>query len=293
MRGLSFRYRGQPVLCNLNLQIDRGESLLLLGQNGAGKTTLMSCLLGLLRPQTGQITRHGKPILAGYLDEPPFFPEKTGWFQLQAEAWMRGLPLDKKAIRLMCEQYSFHPTGLDQPVYRYSTGMKKKLALIRAVIAKPDLLILDEPANGLDPEGIKELRENLCRLRTNHGMSLLVSSHQISESQKSATRAVILHRGRITDSLNLEPANGSRTWALHCEAAPNPEQRAWLERLTGMSDWRDSTRCLLPDISEARIPTLIESMVQRGFRLQAFYPVDSALEECFLRRLHEEEHVQD
>lgn len=184
------------AVSDLNLSIRAGEVYALLGPNGAGKTTTLSLIAGLLRPTSGTIHFHGAPgEIAGFIGVPPVYPHLSGYAHLRLAYQVRGLSPDPHRIE---EVLSL--VGLEEASHRragaYSTGMRQRLGLARALLFPARLIILDEPTSGLDPEGMREVRElvrSLCR----NGSTVLLSSHLLGEVEQIATRVGILVDGQL------------------------------------------------------------------------------------------------
>jgi ABC-2 type transport system ATP-binding protein len=198
------RLRGAPTLAldGLDLAVPRGGVFGFLGPNGAGKTTTIRCLLGLVRPSAGRFRLFGLegpralPTVIGrvgsIVETPTLFPKFTGRRNLELLGRIAGV--GRSRVREVLEQVGLADRAGDL-VKTYSLGMKQRLGLAAALLKDPELLILDEPANGLDPAGIVEVRELLRRLGA-EGRTVFVSSHILTEVQQTADRVAILARGR-------------------------------------------------------------------------------------------------
>lgn len=204
---LTKKYKGELAVSNVNLHIKKGSIYGLLGRNGAGKTTLMKMLLGLTPPTSGTftlfdqtLTGHEKqlyPRIGALIETPGFYPNLTGTENLEIFARLRNLNASHTV------KNALETVGLpfrDKKLFReYSLGMKQRLGLANALLHHPQLLILDEPTNGLDPIGIAEIRDFLKTLCKDHGKTLLVSSHILSEIDLLADDIGILDRGVLLE----------------------------------------------------------------------------------------------
>ena len=202
---LSKKYGKTLVVDDLNLSISSGEIVGFLGLNGAGKTTTMRMLLGLIKPTSGECYIQGNKIdqynlevlnEIGYIIETPYsYPELTVQENLEIVSTLRGIRnkdvIDWVTEKLKLDQYK------DKQVKHLSLGNVARLGIAKAIIHKPEILILDEPTNGLDPFGVIEVRELLKELANNLGTTVLISSHKLEEISKVATRIVIIHGGRL------------------------------------------------------------------------------------------------
>lgn len=190
---------------NVNLSVEKGEIFGFLGLNGAGKTTTIRMLLGMITPTSGQCYLQGKKVTAGntkiwsdvgYIVETPYsYPELTVRENLELLRKLRGIH-DKKSVEWIMNKLRLEEHG-DKKTKQLSLGNGQRLGIAKAIIHKPKILILDEPTNGLDPEGIVEVRELLRDLAQNSGVTILVSSHKLDEISRIATNIAIIHEGRL------------------------------------------------------------------------------------------------
>ena len=209
-KGLTKRYGEQVSVSSLDLHVQKGRIYGLLGRNGAGKTTTMKMLLGLTAPTSGTVSIFGRPLkgnekrvlprIGSLIESPGFYPNLTGTENLQIFAQLRGLKSPnsiKGALELVNLPYR------DKKRYaQYSLGMKQRLAIALAVMHDPELLILDEPINGLDPIGIAEVRDFIRALCEERGKTILISSHILSELSALATHYAFIDRGRMLETIS-------------------------------------------------------------------------------------------
>jgi ABC-2 type transport system ATP-binding protein len=207
--GLTKRFGDVSAVEDVSFEVRPGRVVGLLGSNGAGKTTSLRMLLGLVRPTSGTATVFGSPYAqlprAGHqvgvsMDQVSPIPGTTGRRDLQIWARMLGLPT--RRVDTVLEQVGIADSA-DRKIKGYSTGMRQRHALAVALLADPELLVLDEPANGLDPEGIRWLR-NFLRALAAEGRTVLLSSHQLAEVEQTVDDVVIIQRtlrycGSITE----------------------------------------------------------------------------------------------
>ncbi|MTI67659.1 MAG: ABC transporter ATP-binding protein [Firmicutes bacterium] len=209
--GLTKKYKNQVVVDNLNLTVKKGEIYGFLGNNGAGKTTTMKMLLGLTKPTSGSINLFGEEIkrknkllkrIGSLIEYPGFYGNLTAYENLKIFTDLYGVSKPKKIDELLeiggLSQYR------NKLVRKFSMGMKQRLGIIRTLINDPELLILDEPINGLDPNGIKEIREFLVSLSTEKKLTIMISSHILSEIEQMADKIGILHKGALCDEINVK-----------------------------------------------------------------------------------------
>jgi ABC-2 type transport system ATP-binding protein len=207
--GLTKAYRGgQIAVDDLSFQVRKGQVLGLLGPNGSGKTTTLRMLMGLIHPDTGEIRIFGQritpgaPVLArlgSFVEGPGFLPHLTGRVNLDLYWRATGRPAGESHVE-QAVAIADLGTALDRPVRTYSQGMRQRLAIAQAMLGLPDVLVLDEPTNGLDPPQIRAMRDVLTRYATGEGTgvqrTVVVSSHLLAEVEQTCTHVVVMFRGR-------------------------------------------------------------------------------------------------
>ncbi|WP_068784092.1 ATP-binding cassette domain-containing protein [Paenibacillus phocaensis] len=218
-RQLVKSYGAAEVISGVNMTLRRGEIYGFLGPNGAGKSTVMKMLLGLVRPTGGEIELFGEKLIPGatehlkrigHLIETPVFYEKlTAEQNLELHVEYMGY-YKKDAIREALEMVQLIGTQ-DKPVKQFSLGMKQRLGIARAICTRPELLLLDEPINGLDPEGIQLMRQLFRRLRDDWGIALLISSHLLGEIEQVADTISVIDGGRLLHEVSMESVHASTT----------------------------------------------------------------------------------
>lgn len=197
LQGVEMRYGREEVLRGVDLTVERGSILGLIGENGSGKSTLLKILAGILRPNAGQLcSADGRPRV-GYM------PENCQWYPYLSGAQVLRYFARYSGVDEEIQGETLKRVGLaaarDKKVGAYSKGMKQKLGLAQAIIGDPDLLVLDEPTNGLDPRGIGEFYE-ILQERAQRGTAIVLSSHLLAEIEGRITHAAFLRRGTIVAS---------------------------------------------------------------------------------------------
>ncbi|WP_283138015.1 alpha/beta fold hydrolase [Rhizohabitans arisaemae] len=203
--GLTKRYRnGELAVDDLSFRVERGQVLGLLGPNGAGKTTTLRMLMGLIVPDAGQIQIYGQKVkpgasvlsrLGSFVEGPGFLPHLSGRANLKLYWQATGRPADEAHMDEALEIADLG-AALERPVRTYSQGMRQRLAIAQAMLGLPDLLVLDEPTNGLDPPQIREMRRVLIDYAAT-GRTVIVSSHLLAEVELTCTHVVVMRRGRL------------------------------------------------------------------------------------------------
>jgi ABC-2 type transport system ATP-binding protein len=283
------RVRGGRTLAvdGLDMAVPQGGVFGFLGPNGAGKTTTIRCLLGLVRPTTGRCTLLGadpKAALASVItrvgsivETPALYPRFSGRLNLELLGRLQGI--GRRAVDAVLDQVGLADRAGDQ-VRTYSLGMKQRLGIAAALLKDPELLILDEPANGLDPAGIKEVRDLVRRLG-NEGRTVFVSSHQLAEVQQMCDRVAILSRGRLVATGRVAEvlARGRREALIvrlrELEEGLGALRAAGLE--ASMED--GMLRVHLPATEGARVTEILAS---RGMFVSELRPEEVSLEDVFL-----------
>jgi ABC-type multidrug transport system ATPase subunit len=286
---LTKRYAEVTAVDSLNLIVRRGEIYGFLGRNGAGKTTTIRMLLGLVRPTRGQARVFGKDVTANRRDAvaqagslvetATSYPNLTVRENLEIQRSLTCSPREavERAMRLL---------GLDELAGRraghLSLGNKQRLALARAILSRPRLLILDEPANGLDPAGIVEIRRLLRRLTNEDGVTVFVSSHILSEVSQLADRIGIIHRGRLVDEI--DPRSGGLPVRLELQVSDVRKASALLASaypaaaITQLENDRLEMVC-----RDSRSADVARLLVESGVEVSALCPRREDLEARFLR----------
>ena len=204
-RGLTKEYKQTIALDHINLQIKKGKIYGFIGQNGAGKTTFLRLVTGLAFPTSGTLALWGKSSkeelqkqrkrIGCMIETPALFPAMTAYQNMEVQRIQRGIP-DKSIIKRTLDMVGLQDTG-KKSVRNFSLGMRQRLGIAIALLNTPELLILDEPINGLDPLGIKEFRLMIQRLNQELGITCIISSHILSELYLVATKFGVIDQGRL------------------------------------------------------------------------------------------------
>ena len=209
---LTKKYGNISVVDNVNLHVPKGKIYGLLGRNGAGKTSTMKMMLGLSTPSFGTVKIYGKDCrkysgeiygkIGSIIETPGFYANLTGYENLRIIAKLRG-NITKKQIMDALKLVGLH-NEKKKVFANYSLGMKQRLGIAASIMHEPELLILDEPINGLDPIGISEMRSLLSDLSRNKGITILISSHVLSEIEQIADVIGVMHKGRVLEEVDMK-----------------------------------------------------------------------------------------
>ncbi|UOQ43635.1 ABC transporter ATP-binding protein [Halobacillus salinarum] len=212
---LTKSYNGLKAVDQVSISIKKGTIYGFLGLNGAGKTTMIRMLLGMIKPSEGSCYIDGKQVVqanpsiwekVGYMVETPrAYPELTVKENLEIFRRLR-LVENKQAVHNVCEQLKL-TAYVNKKAKHLSLGNAQRLGIAKALLHQPEILILDEPVNGLDPAGIVEVRELLLDLAENHGITIFISSHLLSEISKTVSQIGIIHEGKLVDEVKAKQLN--------------------------------------------------------------------------------------
>lgn len=237
---------GKELVKDVDMHVKKGEIYGFLGPNGAGKTTVMKMIMNLWKPTQGEIELFGKPLtpqsyevfrrIGSIIEFPTFYEHMTGYENLQMHCEYMGYYRHGSVAKVL-EMLDLAEAA-HKPVKNYSLGMKERLGIARAILCKPELLILDEPTNGLDPAGMKQIRDLLRMLCTEQGTTILVSSHILSEIENMADTIGIIHQGRMKKEIGLKEIE-EMSFAYIELSVQNPERAAYVlaDRL-GLSNFK-------------------------------------------------------
>ncbi|MFF2796315.1 ABC transporter ATP-binding protein [Lysinibacillus xylanilyticus] len=286
---LSKSFGKEQAVSNINLKIRKGEIYGFLGPNGAGKTTTIRMLLGLMKPSSGKIkifqkdlTKERINILAkvgSLVENPSYYPHLTAYENLEALRKILGVP--KSRIDEVLEIVRLKDAA-DKKVKGFSLGMKQRLGIAASLLHNPELLILDEPTNGLDPSGIIEIRNLIKRLPEEYGMTIIISSHLLSEIDQMATQVGIVTKGKMIFQDSIE--------AMRRFAQPkvvikvSDSEKGWRSLVAnGIKAEHKDDRILFDECSDEKVAHIVQILVQEGISVYRVEEEKRSLEEIFLQ----------
>ncbi len=189
-------FKRQTVLDNISISVGKGEILGVVGNNGAGKTTLLKIMRGLLAPNCGEISYCDGIRIGSLISSPKLYGDMTAFENLKIFSISKGYKLSKEELLSVLENVGLNSTS-KKLVSKFSTGMKQRLGLAFAILGNPDVILLDEPFNGLDIDGVIDLRNLLLDLNQKHGTTIVVSSHILEELSKIITHLCVIKNGKL------------------------------------------------------------------------------------------------
>ncbi|MEW6126287.1 MAG: ATP-binding cassette domain-containing protein [Acidobacteriota bacterium] len=291
---LARRYGNLIAVEDLNLRVERGSIYGFLGPNGAGKTTTIRMLLGLIRPNQGDVRLLNESLgknrllvlarVGSLVETPSLYSHLTGRENLEVTRRLRGV--SRKQIDRVLAIVNLEKDA-DRKAREYSLGMRQRLGLALALLGDPDLLILDEPTNGLDPAGIHEMRELIRRLPSEHEITVFLSSHLLSEVEQMATHIGIIQKGKLLFEGRLEQLQARMQEHLEIELN-QPEEAAQLLTGHGFAVQRNGTQKIYVQAKGRAAAANINSLlVRQGFEVSRLSIERPSLEETFLQMTKE------
>ncbi|WMM26364.1 ABC transporter ATP-binding protein [Tissierella sp. MB52-C2] len=298
--GLTKSYKKKMAVDHVNLHVKKGEIYGFVGPNGAGKSTILKMILNLTKPDSGEIKIFGETVsnnnfeilkrIGSIIENPYFYDKLTG----------------RENLKLHCEYMGYHNKGQidhvleavsltdieNKAVAHYSLGMKQRLATARAILTKPQILILDEPINALDPEGIREMRSLFRKLNEEWGISILISSHILSEVELIADTIGVIQKGRLLKEISIEDIHDYSTEYMEAEVSDTSRVGYLLEEKLGITNYKiisdKKIRIFDMHISGTEISGLI---IQSGIGLESIRKQKNTLEDYFFQLTEEDERL--
>lgn len=284
---LTKKFKKNISVDGINMSIKRGQIYGFLGPNGAGKTTTIRMLLGLIKPTKGTIKIFNQNLsknriqilkqIGSLVESPTYYGNLTGRENLEAVRRLRDIP--EKRVHEVLEIVRLTKVA-NRLTKEYSLGMKQRLGIASALLSKPELLILDEPTNGLDPSGIQEIRELIKELPKS-GMSVLVSSHLLSEIDQMATEVGIINNGKMIFQDSIERLRYKRKPILKVGVSDGRESHSILERKGIRSQWQ-SDFLWLEETRPEFVSEINAILVHSGISVYRLEEVTKSLEDIFL-----------
>lgn len=289
---LTRKYGTTAVVDNINMNIKKGEIYGFLGRNGAGKTTTLRMIMGLISPTKGEYELFGKKMgdrdvfgrIGAIIETPGFYPNLTARENLDIHRRLMGIP-NKEYVDEALEIVGL--TNYDikkKKVKKYSLGMKQRLGVARALLHKPELLILDEPTNGLDPVGIKEMRETLLDLNKKKEITILVSSHILGEIQQLATKIGIIHNGKLLEEIDYKSFEKKNRHYINLRINNDKKAVTILEKSMNIRDYEviEPNKIRIYEMLD-KSNDVAKKMISEGIDVYEVNVMNDTLEDYFVR----------
>lgn len=287
--GLSKKYGSRYVVRGVNMTINKGDIYGFIGKNGAGKTTFMRVILGLSEPTEGSfelfggISREEAGRKTGALIEAPgIYPNCTAKENMKRFALLKGA--DANSIDGILEFVGLGDVG-NKKAGKFSLGMKQRLGIAVALLGDPEFLVLDEPVNGLDPAGMKEVRDLIMKLNKERGITVLISSHLLDELSKIVTRYGIINNGVLVDELDAAEIKARGEHKLRIVADDAEKAAELLKNEVGEATITVNGRAIEISVGAERSAELNKLLVQNGVAVSALYVTTDGLEKYFIERV--------
>lgn len=287
---LTKQYKGKAAVENLDLKVPAGSIYGFLGPNGAGKSTTLKLLLGLIKPTAGTVNILGKnneeknrltllSQIGSLIEAPACYGHLSGRENLKIICTLKDVPgseIDRvlRIVRMEAQQ--------NKKVHQYSLGMKQRLGLAAALLGNPRILLLDEPTNGLDPAGIQEMRQLICSLPEKYGMTIVVSSHLLSEIDQMATHVGIINKGQLIFQDSLSSLHEHSRSRILLRTDSDPKAMEVLKQHQIPAEWSGKTICLRIH-KDPLVKKTIAILVESGIGILRVTEQQMSLEDIFLR----------
>ncbi len=291
---LTKRYKHQLALDKVDAAIKKGSIYGFIGQNGAGKSTLIKLVMGLSFPTEGSVELFGhtqqraqieaRRRIGAMIEGPALYPQMTAADNLEAHRLLKGIP-GRDCVERVLRIVGLQDTGKKKAL-NFSLGMKQRLGLAIALLGDPEFLILDEPINGLDPMGVVEIRELLQRLNREYGITILISSHILSELYLLATHYGIIHKGRLLEQLTVQELSDKCQQYIHVKVDDPNRATTVIETELSTMDYEVMPSGVIKLYAYLDNPGQVSSVLAgQGLVIEQFMPMGQDLEAYFMNRI--------
>jgi ABC-type multidrug transport system ATPase subunit len=290
---LGKHYKNRWAAQDINLEVHRGDVFGFLGPNGAGKSTSIRMILSLIKPTTGTVQLFGHDLfkereqalmqVAGIVEKPDFYLYLSAYrnMQIAGSLTLGKTPADKKVMETL-DIVGLADRALDK-VKTFSHGMKQRLGIAQALLCDPQLIMLDEPTNGLDPQGMKEVRELITRLTKERGITVFLSSHLLNEVEQVATRMAIINKGKMIVQGSVTELLKVNANKVLINAEPVKRTLGILGKMKHVTSLSQTDEGIIAQIEPNRVPAVVKELVTAKCKVYSIQPRHS-LEEYFLEK---------
>ncbi len=285
------KYGNKKILNNINMTINKGDIYGFIGKNGAGKTTFMRTILSLTQHDEGNIEYcNNKSIeevgmkIGSLIEEPGLYKSQTAYENLKRFSILYEADISK--INEILKVVGLENTG-KRKVKDFSLGMRQRMGIAIALLNEPEFLILDEPINGLDPEGIKEIRDIIIKLNKEKKITFLISSHLLDELGKIATKFGIINNGELLEEINAEDLKKKCQSKLIIEVDNIKKSKEIIEKIIDEKDIEIEDNKIYINNNIDKSSIINKKLVEKDISVSSIYPIYDTLEEYFMKRIGE------
>ena len=293
-KNISKSFKSKQLVVNgISIHVNRGDIYGLIGNNGAGKTTLLKMIVGLLYPTSGDILidnvkdniEETRSIIGSLIENPTFYPQKDAYTNLKLLSYLYGQS-NCQDINEILDFVGLSNTKGKQ-VKLFSLGMKQRFGIAVALLSNPEILILDEPMNGLDPNGIKEIRDLIVRLNKKFNTTFIISSHLLDELSKSATRYGIIKDGKLVEEISRESVIEHCSTFYKVKTSNNNKALELLTKEFNSCEFNIENDCLLFSSKIKAIDEIMSFLMSKGIKIQEIDKSDYNFEDYFLEKMND------
>ena len=284
-------YGNKTVLKHVNMNINKGDIYGFIGKNGAGKTTFMRVILSLTYPKSGEVKLFGDKTIqevglkvGSLIEAPGLYKSLTAEQNLQRFSTLYGA--DESKIPEILKMVGLGDTG-KKKAKDFSLGMRQRLGIAIALLGDPELLLLDEPINGLDPEGIKDIRDLILKLNKEKGITFLISSHLLDELGKIVTKYGIINNGEMIEEIDAEELRENCKQKLTIEVDDTDKAMKIASKIVKEENLSANKHIITVDGEVSKAAELNTALVKGGIAVKSIYPNSDSLEEYFMKRIGE------
>ena len=280
-------YKNHKVIDNLSISVKKGSIYALIGKNGAGKTTIMKLIFGLSNPSSGSIeflddsVNEDREKMSGVIESPALYSDMSALENLKCQCYALGVKNSEKVCNDLLDLVSLSDVG-KKKTKDFSLGMKQRLAIALSLVGDPSLLLLDEPINGLDPQGIKEIRELILKLNKERNFTILISSHILGELHKVATDYAVICKGKLVKEFSKEELESSTESCIKLKVNDTAKALEILHSELNISDYKmnGSEICIYNYSDSAKIN---EILVKNDLIIESISSQDGNYEDYFIK----------
>ena len=283
VKNVSKKYGELYALKNISFSLEEGEVIGLVGPNGAGKTTIMRIIVGLTKKYEGKLEMSSYLNIGSIIESPSFYPFMSGYDNLKYIATLNDVDVEK--VRETIDLLGLS-AAINKKVKGYSLGMRQRLGIAAALLRDPKLLILDEPTNGLDPAGIRELREYVRKIADEKNITVLISSHILSELEKVCDKAIIIQHGQVIDVLDLNKHNISNEILINIETE-EVDKAEYIFNKSGIKVVKRGKDSICIRVTKDKSKKVVSFLNMNNISFTGLYEEKENLEETFLNLIEE------